>query len=362
MKNYLIISFLILSIFFLTCSAPEQNVSNEDFDIDIRVDPTVELFCIIHRLAETHQYTENEFSKYINEIEDHFNSFRDHPTINLAIKLRNEYWINGSAPMALALYLDTPPQLKPRNTLIPPPDDLDARWTTDIIPEFIEAARVFAKDTQFMEFFNSHQELYEQSVQNLYQNLKNEDLLSWFQNYFGYSPEKYTVIIGMQNGYGNYGLKITQKDNTNEYISIIGASSPWWRKAPKFSDYWIIPTVVHEFCHSYINPIVDEYDEKLKKAGKIMYSKIQPKGYISYKFMLYEYLVRACTIRYFYSKKDFKTINRQIKDDKKRGFPAIEGLVNLLEKYEANRNKYTTMSDFIPEIEDYFNTYAEALN
>jgi len=78
--------------------------------------------------------------------------------------------------------------------------------------------------------------------------------------------------------------------------------------------------------------------------------------------MLYEYLVRACTIRYFYSKKDFKTIDRQIKNDKRSRFPAIEGLVNLLEKYEANRNKYTTMPDFIPEIENYFNTYAEALN
>ena len=93
-----------------------------------------------------------------------------------------------------------------------------------------------------------------------------------------------------------------------------------------------------------------------------MYSKVQPQGYTSYKFMLYEYLVRACTIRYFYSKKDFKTINRLIKNDKKRGFPAIEGLVNLLEKYEVNRNKYNTMSDFIPEIKDYFNTYVEALN
>ncbi len=68
MKNYLIISFLILSIFFLTCSTPEQNVSNEDFDIDIRVDPTVELFCIIHRLAETPQYTEMNFQNILMKL------------------------------------------------------------------------------------------------------------------------------------------------------------------------------------------------------------------------------------------------------------------------------------------------------
>lgn len=350
-----------LSIFFLKCSSPEQNVDINDSDICIKVDPAVELFCTIHRLAETHQYTENEFPKYINEIEDYFGSFHDHPTIKLAIKLRNEHWINGSAPMALAIYLKTPPQLEARNNLCPPPDDLDARWTEEITIEFIEAAKKFAKDTRFMEFYNNHQELYEKSAQNLYQNLKNEDLLLWFQNYFGYKPEIYTIIIGMQNGYGNYGLTITQEDSATEYISIIGATSPWWRKVPRFSDNWIIPTVVHEFCHSYINPLVDENFEKLCTAGEIMYRNRPPKDYTSYRIMLYEYLVRACTIRYLYGE-NYLSAKSQIRKDKKKGFPAIEGLVELLEKYEANRNKYVTMSDFMPLVVEYFNTYAKSLD
>lgn len=350
-----------LSVFFLKCSTPEQNVTNENFDIDIRVDPAVELFCTIHRLAKTDQYTTNDFSKYINEIEEHFGSFRDHPTIKLAIKLRNEHRINGSAPMALAIYLKTPHQLVPRNTLCPPPDDLDARWTEEITIEFREAAKKFAKDTRFMEFYNNHEELYKKCNQNFYKILKNEDLLTWFHNYFSYKPEKYTIIIGMQNGYGNYGLTITRADSSKEYISIIGATSPWWRKVPKFSDNWIIPTIVHEFCHSYINPLIDENFEKLCTAGETMYRNRQPQGYTSYRIMLYEYLVRACTIRYLYAKK-YLAAKSQIWKDKKRGFPAIEGLVELLEMYEANRNKYVTMSDFMPLVIDYFNTYAKSLD
>jgi len=87
-----------------------------------------------------------------------------------------------------------------------------------------------------MEFFNTHRNFYDKSVQSLYKNLKNKNVLPWFQSFFGYEPEKYTIIIGMQNGNGHYGLKITQKDGTNEYISIIGASSPSrWNGVPRFS-------------------------------------------------------------------------------------------------------------------------------
>ena len=93
-----------------------------------------------------------------------------------------------------------------------------------------------------------------------------------------------------------------------------------------------------------------------------MYRNRQPQGYTSNKIMLYEYLVRACTIRYFYAKDDLVAAKSQIRKDKKRGFPAIKGLVELLEKYEANRNKYVTMSDFMPLVVEYFNTYAKSLD
>ncbi len=96
-------------------------------------------------------------------------------------------------------------------------------------------------------------------------------------------------------------------------------------------------------------------------ASEIMYRNCQPEGYTSSRIMLYEYLVRACTIR-FLSTSNYFTAKSQIWKDKKRGFPAIEGLVELLEVYEANRDKYVTMSDFMQEIEHYFNEYTKSLN
>lgn len=359
-KLLIIISFT-QNLLFISCSNREQNLKNENYDIDVWVDPTVELVCTIHRLAETDQYTSNEYFTYISDVEDNFVSFQNHQAINLAIKQRRECRINGSAPMALAIYLKNPPELTPKNTLSPLPSDLDARWTEDNISEFIEAARVFSEDTEFMEFFNNHKGIYEQSRVNLINKIKNEDLLSWFENYFSYKPEGFTIIIGMQNGHGNYGMSITHKDSSKEYFAILGASASWWRKVPEFKNYWIIPTVVHEFCHSYVNPLIDDNYNELKVTAESIFRNEPPKSYFLPKIMLYEYLVRASTIRFFYAKNDYKTIERRISIDKEDGFPAIEGLVEILGEYEGNRDKYVSLLDFMPEITHYFITYSNSL-
>ena len=334
--------------------------------IDIRVEPAVELFCVIYRLAQMDQYTVNKLPKYVKKIEEHFGSFANHPAVDMAVSLRANNRINGSAPMALAVYLNPPPQLIPRNDLNPLPHDLDPRWKPDIINEFIDAARLFAKDTRFMDFYNSQLELYSKSVQSLTESLREEDLLTWFTNYFGYQPGKYSIVVGMQTGNGNYGLQITNMDGVHEYISIIGANSPsFWDGIPRFSFWWFIPTVVHEFCHSYINPLVDKYDNLFRESGESMYpyheAKLRPLGYSSYQIMMHEYLVRACTIRYLYSKQKFKQIDKRLEIDEEQGFPIIRGLVDLLEEFESNRVQYKTLEEFIPEIADYFDTYALSL-
>jgi hypothetical protein len=354
---------IFLLIHLCGCSSSLHDPIGDADWVEIRVDPAVELFCVIHRLAGTPQYTEDELSGYIGEIEARFGSFRKHPAVQLATELRSSHHINGSAPMALAVYLEAPPQLNPRNTLVPPPGDLDVRWTADIIPEFIAAAAKFAADTHFMEFFDSHKTYYQQSIQSLAGCLKTERMYPWFQHYFTHEPENFAIIIGMQNGYGNYGLSITRRDGCREFISIMGAGSPsWWSSIPRFSFSWFIPTVVHEFCHSYINPLVEQHDDKLKQAGAVLYpsheTKMRAQGYSSYRIMLNEYLVRACVIRYLHSKDDRRAVDQRIEIDQERGFSEIRGLVDLLEEYESNRDRYRTLGDFMPKIADYFTTCA----
>ena len=53
--------------------------------------------------------------------------------------------------------------------------ELDARWTEQDISDFIDAAAIFLEDTDFMDFYDSHQRLYDRSRKNLDKIIKNED-------------------------------------------------------------------------------------------------------------------------------------------------------------------------------------------
>ena len=366
MKCIFKLGLIILNLICLTCSN-DNRILPEDYWIKVRVDPTVELFCTIHRLAKTGQDATHELPNYIREIENYFAPFRNHRAVNLAKKLWETHHINISALSTLVVYLGDPPELIPRNQLDPLPSELDSRWTVDVIPEFIEAAREFSRDSEYMVFFDSQKQLFDRSIMNLYKSLNDENMLAWFKIYFGYVPNNYTIIVGMQTGFGNYGASITRSDGTNDFFSIIGAHSPFfWNGIPRFSSSWLIPTVAHEFCHPYINPLIAQHIELLKESGDKLYSynkaKLTKIGCLAWNHMMNEYIVRACVIRYFHSKKDNKAVDKQIRSDENQGFIGIRALADLFEEYEKNRDKYPNMDSFIPRIAIYLEQYVASFN
>jgi hypothetical protein len=77
-------------------------------------------------------------------------------------------------------------------------------------------------------------------------------------------------------------------------------------------------------------------------------------GYDIWNVVLNEYLVRACTIKFLKEHEGIKEVKRNLKMDKMNGFIEIEGLVQLIEDYENNRNEYPDMESFLPVIKQYF--------
>ena len=356
---------IVIILLFLTSvnCVREHEAPAQNGGLNVQVDPTMELFCIIHRLADTGHDNPKELPKYINDIENYFGHYRNHRAVKLAKRLWETHRINVSALSTLAVYLDAPPELTPRNLLDPLPSELDNRWTVDLVSEFIGASRDFSRDTKFMEFFHSQEQLYSRAIMNLNGCLDDEYMFEWFKDYFGYVPNNYTIIIGMQTGWGNYGASILDRDSTREFYSIIGAHSPFfWNGIPRFSSKDLMWIVVHEFCHPYINPLVENQRELLREAGEVLYPYhkrvLSKTGTLRWDHMMNEYIVRACVIRYFMAKNDMRSVKRQIKYDERYGYIGIRALSELLEEYENNRDKFTNFNSFLPRIADHFNQFA----
>jgi len=334
-------------------------------DIPIRVDPTVELFSVIYRLADINQYNEMELPRYVEEVREFFGGFQNHRAVQVVKELNQTHAINGNAPMDLAVRLTAPPYLELRTPVALALDDMDTRWDADILPVLIEAAQEFAMDTDFMAFFQAHQSLHESAVESLRFTLAETDVLPWFHEFFGGSPESYLVILGLLNGTCNYGSRVTHSGGATEFISMLGGIDPDQQGTPQYARSRFLPTLVHEFNHSYINPLVARHSEALRPSGESIFAHLQEGmnywGYNHWYVMYYEYLVRAATVRYLEGNEGPGAAQREVRQDEQDGFPGLGKLAGLLREYELHRDQYPDLDAFMPRLVEFFQEMAEEM-
>lgn len=339
-------------------------VADETRAIQATVDPRVELMSIIFRLAGHPEYNQpNSASDYADDVEDQFGKFRDHPVVQTARRLRGTRGVSYDAVMSMAMHIEDTDSLKERIPFDQKPPRLDDRWRADEAREFLQQARDFVKEAKFNEFFKQHQKLYAAAGERMTAQLAKRDYIGWFDSYFGARPKaKFQVVIGMLNGGSCYGSGIRFPDGSEEIIPIIGAWKFDDEGVPAFDDSFT-STIVHEFCHSYTNAIVDKYADELEPAGQRIFSHcaaaMKQQAYGNWKTMMYESLVRVSVVRYLSDADGPVTARREIREQHDRGFEWIGDLSKLLGEYESNRGKYKTFDDFMPRVVEFFNAYAD---
>ena len=359
MKKYLPFFTIFLSILIIGCDKKQNSNLSDEQKIDISVNPTVELFSLIHHLAGDKQYNENLIPDYIKKVDRHFEHLKNHSAINFAKECNSLFQINGDAPMALAVYIGQPPQLEPKINLSALPNDFDPRWDSTLISNYLKHAREFTVESEFMKFHINQNAFHKESIENLKEMLFKENIIEWFFTFFGYYPDNFRINIALLNGSCNYGYKTELPDGKIESVCLLGARDPKWiNGAPTYNKKWFLPVIIHEFCHSYINPLIISKPEEFKAIGdailETQYEAMRNNGYDVWNVVLNEYLVRACTIKFLKANEGNEEVERNIKNDKLNGFVEIEGLVQLLEEYENNRNEYPDIESFLPEIKKYF--------
>ena len=334
-----------------------------DTPIQVSVDPRVELLSIVFRLAGNREYNTGRIKSYVHDVEEHFGTHRDHPAVQLAAKLRKTRGVSFDAPMSLAVHLAGAYTLKTKVPLSPRPPGLDGRWPEGGTEEFLQKTRQFVEDTKFAEFFEAHGPLYEEAVRRM-KKLVNEDFhLEWFDKFFGARPgTEFHLVLGMLNGGSCYGTRLAVGD-TEEIYCILGVWLCDRSGMPRFNRQ-VLPTVVHEFCHSYANPLVDKHAEELAQAGKRIFPRVKAKmkrmAYGNWRTMMYESVVRACVIRYVMATDGPQLATLAVKKEQKQGFLWIKELSDLLGEYEADRETYPTLESFFPKIVEFFDRYSQA--
>jgi hypothetical protein len=350
--------------------APLLNTSNavaadgsSGQQVRVVVDPRVELMSIIFRLAGNREYNMGCVKQYNEDVEKHFGPFREHAAIKRARDLRQTHSVCFDACMSMAVHVNDPPKLELRMPLEPWPEALDQRWTRQDVPEFLAAARQFAEESKLAEFLAAHEPLYQESAARMKAVLDEHADLGWFDKFFGGKRQvNFTVILGMLNGPGCYGPRMQTPDGPVEMYCILGVWQTDAQGVPQFNRQ-MIGTVVHEFCHSYANPVVDRFADGVQDAAQRIYAPVKDamarQAYGNWKTILYESLVRASTVRYILAHEGEAAAQWAILQEKQRSFHWTGELVELLGKYEADRARYPTLDDFAPQLAEFFRVYAD---
>ncbi len=316
------------------------------------VDERMELLSIVFRLAGAKEYVNNKIPGYTGDIDRYFAPYKDSELVNFTRKLWQTNGVSFDAVMSMAVNIEIKDGIRFKEGLSD--ESLDDRWGQKSAKKFIALLNGFYTESKFHEFFLSHSPLYAIAQAN-FSKLINQVDFKWFQSFYGGNPSgDFHLVVSLTNGGCNYGMKAKFKDGKEEPYAIIGTWKTDSLGQPVYSND-VTETIIHEYNHSFCNPLVDGCFKEMEPMAEKLYRKsskiLQKQAYGTAKTMTYEILVRSCVIRYYQEKNagDGK-IKSMLLTEKSKGFLWIDELVSALSTYENNRVKYPALKDFMPEI------------
>ena len=335
-----VILFFAFNINSAGASDPNNLTSRQDrTKLKVTVDPRVELMGVIFHLAGNPEYNNCKSKSYMRNLNEYFAGYRDHPAVKMATKLCKTRGVSYDAVMGIAVHIQDINSCSEIVPFEPRPDTLDPRWRIDEAREFLADCRDFVKETDFKAFLAMNQSQYDTATARLQQLIDTQANLSWFDKFFGPRNDvDFNLVISILNGPGNYGCRV---------YPTFGPS--------------VVSTVVHEFSHSYCNPLVDKYMKDFESFGEKYFPRVekQMKGqaYGSWQTMMRESLVRVCEVRYAMANNGKERAGQIANYNISRGFYWTKELSELLDQYEQQRDKYRTLDAFMPNIVEFFKNY-----
>ena len=329
----------------------DRAAAEETRRIEARVDPRVELVSAVFRLAGSPEYGQGKVASYAREVDAHFGPFRDHAVVRRAAALRTRHGVSYDAVMSFAVHLDDVYRL-----VVPPEkaERLDRRWPATEAESFAGELRAFAKEADAAAFFRAHQDLYDLTAKRMQALLDAKVRFAWFDRFFGARPTaRFALAVGLLNGGRCFGPSVRRPDGTEELHCVLGAWTVDDRGKPVFGED-VVPFVVHEFCHSYCNPIVDAHAAELLPAGKRLWpfvaEAMRSQAYGEPITLLRESLVRACVVRYVEGTDGEEAAKREVAEQEGHSFLWTAALARALADYEHLRAESATLERFVPRI------------
>lgn len=342
-----------------------QPVSVTKNSLSIAVDPRIELLSIVQYLSDyrnTHSGLVTRLNNsYRKDVDEWFSRSKSHPVIEMFSSMSSKDFSYDAPPHAV-LYLNADLSLNP---VIFKDDKQDVMRAggKEQMTAFARALKAFALESGFPEFYKNHIAFYKQITEETAKSVEDKDVIKQVEQYYGEKRNSYTVVISPLLGHGNFGPQTERKTGIKDIYCIMGPAEER-NGIPAFgSTGWFHQLQWHEFGHSFVNPLADKYPDLWQKYSYLfppMKEKMETQAYGEWLTVVDESVVRAVTIRLAYRFNGSDSGDKELRDNKSKGFVFSDALVKKLEEYEQNRTKYPTLDSFYPKLLKTFDGFSES--
>jgi len=259
-------------LLLLTCSVASSFAQNNEDktylsnEINInglifKIDPRIELLYVVGYLAD-YPFLNGLDIRYREEIENYFSSYQDHEVISFWKRIGPKgFALDRPVFLLMRLTEDLEKRVKIPESLI------ESAGGEENLNKFISLLKDFVEKTDFKSFFNSHKDFYSLILKNIEFNFRDYQEISRLENYYGYKQKKYTVIINLL-GSGNFGPRVITPSGLEIYCVMQPESK--CGNIPGFDSFQLFDDLLwHEFSHSYVNPLVDNYQDEISKYSHL---------------------------------------------------------------------------------------------
>ncbi len=356
MKKLLLflVSLLGVSGFATTESAPAPLKSH--------VDERFELTSIVFRLAGAKEYAQCSVPQYAKDIDRAFASYKNHKIIPFIEGERNKYGVSYGDVAAAAGLLE----IKNGKVSINPDIDVSklkkedlGRWTPEAFKTFALYLNDFYKKSNFQDFYNKHSDLYRLAEERLDKRLAIIDI-KWFGSVFGEELEDPIIVASLTNGPSNYGG--TFGAGKTKKVRIVVGSGSDNKGMPAYAPGFV-SIILHEILHSFTNRLSDEYWPQIDSvATQKIYPHVREamyrNAYASAKTTMLEWFNNLMVCLYFMEhpqiQKDTQISPAQlVASYQDRGFIWMDRSVQFMQDFIDNRDKYSTMDSFMPQVVEF---------
>lgn len=222
----------------------------------------------------------------------------------------------------------------------------DAQEAKQNVILFLDGLNAFSKEIDFDQYMIDSKLYYDKSIEEIRKALPKQDFIHIMEKFYKTEFDSYSLIpsLTIPKGMG-FGIKYTLNKKTNVF-NVFGAldfqsfDDLNSLKMGFDNDQKLRELSVHEFGHSFVNPIIGKLPEetftKTEKLFEPLKSKMEAQGYNDWKDCVYEHFVRAGEI----------FISEQLGDK--------EGTEKLRKEYIQDR-QFKHIPTIIPELQKFSN-------